>query len=279
MSKASWDLGRWTVSARVSGRGVPVVFLHSGPGSAADWRAVFEQFTPGYRLIAVNGFGQGQTSDWPSGDVHIDQYVDLVAGLVTELGEPTHLVGHSYGGAVALRMASTCPRLVRSLAVVEPQAYPLLRDRAPQLLAEKTERAETFAHAIEEGRVEDAWRGFIDHWNGEGSWQALPEATRARMLGTGEVAVRSWNALFANPITVADLARLRVPTLVVQGGRTNAAERRLCEIIAEGVPDARQTVIEGAGHMVPLTHPAAIAAALEDHLRFVEAESLPAERA
>jgi lipase len=276
---ASWDLGPWTVSARVAGHGAPVVFLHSGPGSAADWRAVFEHFTPGYRLVAVNGFGRGQTSDWPSGDVHVDQYVELVAGLVAELGEPTHLVGHSYGGAVALRMASTSPRLVRSLVVVEPQAYPLLRDRDPQMLAEVTEVAEMFAGAVDEGRVEDAWRGFIDHYNGAGSWQALPEATRERMLRTGDVAVRSWNALFTNPITVTDLARLRVPTLVIQGGRTTAAERRLCEIVAERVSDARQTVVEEAGHMVPLTHPAAIAEALEAHLRFVEAEPLPTERA
>ena len=267
MALASWDLGRWTVSCRVSGQGTPVVFLHSGPGSAADWRGVFEQFATGYRLVAVNGFGQGQTSDWPAGDVQVDQYVEMVSGLVGELSEPVHLVGHSYGGAVALRMVSTSPGLVRSLAVVEPQAYPLLSDGDPQLFAEVTEVADTFARAVDEGRIEDAWRGFIDHYNGAGSWRALPEAAQQRMLQISEVAVRSWTALFTNPITKGDLTQVGVPTLVIQGGRTTAPERRLCEIVTDEVPGARQVVVEGAGHMVPLTHPVAVAQALEVHLR------------
>jgi lipase len=256
-----------------------VLFLHSGPGSAADWRGVFECFAADYRLLAVNGFGQGRTSDWPSGDVHVDQYVELVSGLVAELGESVHLVGHSYGGAVALRMATGSPRLVRSLAVVEPQAYPLLRDSDPQMLAEVTGLAEAFASAVDEGRVEDAWRGFIDHYNGDGSWHALPEVVRERMLGTGDVAVRSWAALFTNPISVDDLMHLRVPTLVIQGGQTTGPERRLCDIVADRVPGARRVVVESAAHMVPLTHPAATAEALEAHLRLVDVASPPSERA
>ena len=249
-----------------------MVFLHSGPGSAADWRAVFERFAGGYRLVAVNGFGQGQTSDWPPGEVHVDQYVELVVGLVRERGGSVHVVGHSYGGAVALRMVLTSPRLVRSLVLVEPQAYPLLQDGDPQMLAEVTQVAERFACAVDEGRLEDAWRGFIDHYNGAGSWRALPEATRQRMLRIGDVAVRSWAALFTNPITVSDLTQIRVPTLVVQGAQTTAPERRLCEIVGDRVPEARQVVVEDAGHMVPLTHPTAIAEALKAHLRSLDTD-------
>ena len=273
MTLASWVLGRWTVSCRVSGQGTPVVLLHSGPGSAADWRGVFERFAAGYRLVAVNGFGQGQTSEWPAGDVHVDQYVEMVSGLVGELGEPVHLVGHSYGGAVALRMVSRASGLVRSLAVVEPQAYPLLADGDPQLFAEVTKVADTFARAVDEGRVDDAWRGFIDHYNGAGSWGALPGSVQQRMLQISEVAVRSWAALFTNPITTGDLSQIDAPTLVIQGGQTTGPERRLCEIVADRVPGARQVAIEGAGHMVPLTHPSATAEALEAHLRTVPAPS------
>lgn len=58
----------------------------------------------------VNGFGPGQTCDRPAGEVQADQGVDMVSGLAGELGEPVHLVGHSHGGAVALRMVSSSPR-------------------------------------------------------------------------------------------------------------------------------------------------------------------------
>jgi len=267
----SWELGRLRVGCRVSGEGAPVVFLHSGPGGASDWREVLERFTAGYRSVAVDGFGRGATSDWPAGEVHVDQYVELVAGLARELGEPVHLVGHSYGGAVALRMVATVPELVRSLVVVEPQAYPLLREGDPLMFAEVTRVAETFACAVAEGRAEDAWRGFIDHYGGAGSWDALPVTVRGRMLRTSEAAVRSWAALFTNPIAVSDLMQIGVPTLVIQGAQTTAPERRLCEIVADRVPEAREVVVEGAGHMVPLTHPTAIAEAVEAHLRRLDA--------
>lgn len=269
MARQSWELGRLTVGGRVSGEGAPVVFLHSGPGSASDWRAVFERFTAGYRLVAVDGFGRGATTDWPADEVHVDQYVELVVGLTRELGGSVHLVGHSYGGAVALRMVATAPELVRSLVVVEPQAYPLLRERDPPMFAEVTQVAETFARAVDEGRAEDAWRGFIDHYGGAGSWHALPVTARERMLRISEAAVRSWAALFTNPITVSDLTQIGVPTLVIRGAETTAPERRLCEIVADRVPDAREVVVEGAGHMVPLTHPTAIAETVEAHLRSV----------
>ncbi len=278
MTMSSWDLGGWTVSSRVSGQGTPVVFLHSGPGSAADWRGVEERFEAGYRLVAVNGFGKGTTSEWPADEVAVDQYVELVSGLVRELGEPVHLVGHSYGGAVALRMVVRSPRSVRSLTVIEPQAYPFLADDDPHLFAEVTEVANAFASAVEEGRVEDAWRGFIDHYNGAGSWRALPEPIQQRMLQTSEVAVRSWAALFTNPITIGDLAGIDVPTLVLQGGQTTAPERRLCEIVADRVPGARHVVIDGASHMLPLTHPSATAGALEAHLRPLRAAPAPSRR-
>jgi pimeloyl-ACP methyl ester carboxylesterase len=146
----------------------------------------------------------------------------------------------------------------------------LLRDGDPLLLREVTEVAATFARTVDAGRVEEAWRGFIDHYNGAGSWRALPDATRERMLRMSDAAVRACAALLTNPITVSDLTRIRVPTLAIRGAQTTAPERRLCELVADRAPEARQVVVEGAGHMLPLTHPAAMAEALEAHLRALE---------
>ena len=63
------------------------------------------------------------------------------------------------------------------------------------------------------------------------------------MLRIRDAAVRSWVALFAEPILVSDVTQIGVPTLVVQGAETTAPERRLCEIVADRVPEARAVVV------------------------------------
>ncbi|MDX1620833.1 MAG: alpha/beta hydrolase [Nitriliruptorales bacterium] len=254
------------VGYREQGEGEPVLFLHSGPGSAADWKQVFQRFPSGHRLVALHAYGRGGTADWPSGELQVEDIAKLARRLITMAGPPVHLVGHSYGGAVALRLAVTDPDSVRTLAVLEPQAYPLLRESDPELYEETRTVAEQFRSALSERRLEDAWRGFIDHYGASGSWDQLPAQAQAGMLAMSDAALRSWNALFTHPIEPADLEDLRMPVLAIEGGRSTGPERRMCEIVAERAPHGRLVVIEEAGHMLPLTHPAEVVDALIEHI-------------
>lgn len=255
------------VGYHAQGEGRPVVFLHSGPGSAADWRQVFAAFSEGYRLVAMNAFGRGETADWPEDELTVDDFVGLVGGLTAALGGTFDLVGHSYGGAIALRTAVVAPELVGTLTVLEPQIYPVLEDSDPRLYAQGIELLDRFTTALTAGRPEVAWRAFIDHYNEPGTWDSLPAGLRNLQMASSKGAVRSWEALYANPTSIDDLTGIPHSTLVIQGSQTAAAEERMCEIVADAVPQARRIVIDGAGHMLPLTHPAAVAAAIEEHLR------------
>ena len=85
-----------TVKIVEQGTGTPVVFLHSGVGSAGEWREVFSLWPTGYRLIAVDAFRGGSGPGLP-GHPTLDDYADQVHAVVSHIGQPVHLVGFSWG--------------------------------------------------------------------------------------------------------------------------------------------------------------------------------------
>jgi pimeloyl-ACP methyl ester carboxylesterase len=124
-----------TVKTIERGRGIPAVFLHSGVGSADEWREVFMRWPQGYRLIAVDASRDGDGPGAP-GQRSLDDYADQVHAVVNHLGEPVHLIGFSWGGATWLHVAVRTPEVLASLTVVEPEAYSLLRTQDARAFAE-----------------------------------------------------------------------------------------------------------------------------------------------
>ncbi len=257
-----------------SGAGEPVVLLHAGASSGKQWREVSSRLDGSYKLIAPDLIGFGETPGWPGPDelTHDDQ-ADLVRELVnTVCAGPVHVVGHSYGGATAVRLFLVEPTIVRSLVLIEPILTPLLPQAGEHGLFDEYWRfAQSFIEKAEAGPEEAAWESFIDVRNGPGTWQCKPEASRARFLGLTRPTVDAFKSNLSNPITLADCRKITVPTLVVCGSDTTGPERRVTEILKEEIPHCSYEVIPGAEHMSPLTHPDEVARLIQQHL----AESVP----
>ena len=250
------------------GQGAPVVFLHSGGNTGAQWRQTSKHLENRWRLLAPNFHGMSGTGAWPGPDrlTHDDEGV-LVAALAAEVDEPVHLVGHSYGGAVALRLAVTNAAPIRSLTLVEPMAMPLLGEAGEtEVLAQYNALRDRYLEAAEAGRAGEAMEPYVDYWNGAGSWRAMPSETQTKLCGRAAQLCAAFYANSSSATTLADCRALRCPTLIVCGGETRPPARRISEILAREIPGARRTVIAGAGHMSPLTHSAEVAAAIADHL-------------
>jgi pimeloyl-ACP methyl ester carboxylesterase len=250
------------------GTGEPVVMVHSAPGTGNQWSLLSEALKDAYCLIAVNLHGIGDTQPW-SGLRHmgIDDDARLVRAVVTARGTPVHLVGHSYGGAVAIRVALSSPTRIQSLTLIEPMVYPLLRWAGEDILyAETVNVVEPFLVVPMRDRVEAAWRQGTDRYHGAGAWAGLPGSARATLLARTPVVIERCHAMLSNPTSPDDCRHLAVRTLVLCGARTGAPERRLSEIVAGLISDCSFAVIDGAGHMSPLTHPAAVATLMRAHL-------------
>ena len=97
------------VGSRIEGRGPPIVLLHSSMSSKSQWRELIESLRDRYRLIAIDLLGYGESAMPSAIGYSLGDEVRLVESvLARELqpGEQFHLIGHSYGGIVALQLAA-----------------------------------------------------------------------------------------------------------------------------------------------------------------------------
>ncbi|MBZ0216592.1 MAG: alpha/beta hydrolase, partial [Fimbriimonadaceae bacterium] len=178
-----------------------------------------------------------------------------------------HLVGHSFGGGVALRLAAMHPAKLRSLTLIEPAAYQVLQEIGREdLWLEFLEVKDRFKEAAGRGDYETAWQPFFDYYCSHAApWRMLPESTRLSIMRKTQAQLNVYEAQETNPTRLSDIRRLPCPTLVIQGECTHKPERGLCETIVANAPSGYGAVVAGAAHMVPLTHAEAVADLLRSH--------------
>src|SRR5947207_7900042 len=105
-----------------------VVLLHSSASSARQWQGLVESLQPRFQVRAIDFPGHGGRPAWPGDStLSLADEAALVAPLLAETGG-AHIVGHSYGAAVALKLATMHPSLVRSVVVSEPGRFRWLLD-------------------------------------------------------------------------------------------------------------------------------------------------------
>lgn len=247
------------------GAGPPVVFLHSGVGSAGEWRQVFSWWPEGHRLIAVDAY-RGGTGPGVPGHRTLDDYAGQVHAVVEHVGEPVHLIGFSWGGATALHVAATAPAVLASLAVIEPEAYSLLKAEDGPAFAVICNLRDHWREHVRGGHWYEALEEFVDFYNGPGSFARWPAARRETFLDDQRARGDLWGVLFDAPITAGALASVTMPVHVVEGSATSVVDRAICAVVLGNLRCAEHSVIEGAGHMMPLTHAADLSRALVRHL-------------
>ena len=244
------------------GTGTPVVFLHSGVGSASEWKQVFSLWPEGDRLVAIEAYRDGTLANGAAVRT-LDDYADQVHAVADYVGDRLCLVGFSWGGATALRVATAAPELVDSVTVIEPEAYALLRTEDAEAYAQICGLRDSWRAHVREGRWYDAFEEFVDFYNGPGSFARWPADRRDAFLAVQPSRGDLWDVLFDDELLGPDaLAGATVPVHVIEGSRTSAVDRAICDVLRRRLPHARHTLIEGAGHMMPLTHPEPLTRAL-----------------
>lgn len=254
------------------GAGVPVVLVHSGGLSSRQWSRMAGRLGA-RRIIAPDLLGSGASDPVPGDEpFHFDRDVEALDAVLDTLEAPYHLVGHSYGGLIALMAAKARPERVRSLSLFEPVAFGVMYSAGAEDGIRNLEDYDSdgtfFDDAAGGG---EAWmERFIDWWQGQGAWRGLSDSARAAFLRVGRKVFQEVRSLTADRTPHSAYGEVKAPALLMTGARSPLAARRVCEVLARSLPNARLVTLEDAGHMAPLTHGQAVATLILEHIEAAE---------
>jgi len=250
-----------------AGTGAPVLLLHGSASAAVMWIPVIDALKSRFRVIAPDLIGYGRTDSWPDGHgFGVDDELRLVEPLLPHAPAGVHVVGHSYGGVVALHLALAGRVPIRSLTLIEPVAFFVLPHAGAQAAWLEIEAlGQTYAARIAAGEMEMALLGFIDYWAGGGAWDAMDESLRAQIGRSAQKIVLDFDVTFTDPGMEA-LRALRCPVRLISGGCSRVPTQRISAFLAEQIPGATLQVVDDANHLLPVTHQARLGSFLLEQL-------------
>jgi pimeloyl-ACP methyl ester carboxylesterase len=248
MNMDAFDLNR-------ADRRPTVVLLHSSASSSRQWTALAGLLQPHFEVRALDLHGHGTRPAWSERrPVTLADEAALVEPILREAGR-VHLVGHSYGGAVALKVAELHPGAVASLIAYEPVLFGWLfdDDRSSAAALEVIGVADTLRSALHARNFSAAARAFIDYWTGAGSWDSMRPERQQGVAPRMPAVLAQFTALAES---VPSAARLRGPQSMtfLGGSRTVTSTRRIGELLRARLPHATHETLPGLGHMGPITH-------------------------
>lgn len=246
-----------------AGAGEPLVLIHGVGLRAEAWGPQIAPLAASHRVIAVDMPGHGESAPLPEA-ARLPDYVAWAARVIDALGAgPVNVAGHSMGALIAGGLAVDHPGLIRRAALLNG-----VHRRSPEAKAAVLARAREIAAG--QGSIEAP----LARWFGAGE-----DGLRARVAGwlravspAGYAA--AYRAFAEGDATYADrLGEVRCPLLVLTGEGDANSTPAMTEAMAAMAPRGRAVVIAGHRHMVNLTAPDAVTAALK---HWLQTEEVPA---
>jgi len=217
-------------------------------------------------LLGYGGTVERRTASDPS----ISHEAEVLESVVRKAGGPVHLVGHSFGGLVALVVALRNQVPLSSLVILEAPAMELLRaegeDRHYSLFRDMTE---AYFAGFASGNA-GAIAAMIDFYGGPGTFASWPPRVCAYAERTTPVNIVDWASAYGFPLSATSLAAIRLPVIVARGGASHPAMQRANALLSERINQAALVTIDGAAHFMVATHATEVAHLIEKHVACAE---------
>jgi len=246
------------------GRGDPLVFVHGSLEDLRIWRRQMEPFSGRYHVVAYSRryhYPNAAPGDGDPAYTAALHAADL-AGLIEKLDlAPAHLVTSSFGGCIALQMATNRLDLVRSLVLAEPPLMPWLEripSGAPLAAAFLTDAWEPAQRAFREGDAEEGVRSFLNGVIGREAFGRLsPSGRRMIMDNAAEMQAESVARDFFPTVTCQGAASIDRPVLLLNGELSPRLFHLIIDELARCLPRTTRTIIPGASHAIHVGNPPA----------------------
>ena len=229
-------VGGWPVRYEAVGEGEPVILVHGLSGSTRWWSRNVSEIAERHRLYLVDLPGFGMLRSSRRRFVLAEAASWLLEWMEAVGLERAHLVGHSMGGYICLRLAARRPAAVRRLVLVAPAGVPTGRSMVGHL---------------------GPLLGAVRH----ASPSFLPVLLRDAVRMGPSTLWRAARDLLAEDVR-EDLRRIEAPTLLLWGKRDPLVPPTVGDLLREEIPDSRLLVLERAAHVPMFDRPEAFDAAL-----------------
>lgn len=250
-----------------------VVLVPGSCSTGAAWRAVVAAWQGRYRCVTTSLLGYGGTVERRTPQhAGLWREAEIVEAVVRQAGGPVHLVGHSFGGLVALAVALRWQVPLLSVTILEAPAAEILRERGELAHYDAFRRMSAAYFAEFDAGVVDAIARMVDFYGGAGCWAAWPQKLRDYAIATTPANILDWIGAYGYALKPAALATLALPTLVCTGDRSHPAARRANELLGAAIPGSNTTTIAGAGHFMIATHADRVASIVAQHIDRAECD-------
>ncbi len=228
--------------------------LHCTLAFSGAWGGMAKLLGDQITFTAPDMPSHGRSADWDEASDFAKTVYDASLSCLTE---PMDVIGHSFGAVIALELAIERPDLVRTVTMIEPVFFHVAHTDAPDEIRDLGETNGTFIDHLKAGNRAEAARLFNRSWSDGGArWDDMPEQVRAAMTRAIHVVPDTVEFLYDDSHSMLPrLSRARMPALLIRGANSLDVVTRTNTGLANRLPNASETAIDGAGHMAPITHP------------------------
>jgi pimeloyl-ACP methyl ester carboxylesterase len=249
-----------------SGAGPTIVLVPGSCSTGVAWRPIVSQWKDSFRCVTTSLLGYGGTAERRTDlDTDISHEVAILEAVIRRAACPVHLVGHSFGGLTAIAVAIRNKVPLLSLSILEAPAPEILRHMGEHghygAIREMTDSYISAFDAGEKAAIEQ----MIDFYGGAGTFAGWPQRVRDYAVATTPANILDWRTAYGFLPTVAALASIEVPTLVLWGLKSHPAIQRANELLAKFMA-AKIVMISQAAHFMISTHPKETADVLAQHV-------------
>ncbi|MFT7373135.1 MAG: pimeloyl-ACP methyl ester carboxylesterase [Oleiphilaceae bacterium] len=248
------------------GNGPPIVFIHGSYATTSIWKKMVAQLASNHHCISIKLPGHCGTADPEDfSNPTINTELDILEEVITKLTDkPVHLVGHSFGGVVALAFALKGRMALSQLTLFEPVAVWVLERMQDNKM---TPVVQSFlAKYFHEVSINTPYvcGQVIDFWGGNGAFESLPAFIKESMEPLVANNVRHWEICAGIESKISDLKNLSTPTRIICGTESNPVAHAIADHLNTNILLSKKYIVDGASHFLVTSHGSECFAALND---------------
>ena len=233
------------------------LLVHCSLGHSGAWRGVAGQLAETHECRAFDLPGHGRSDPWDGAGVLQDAVCAQIRGMIADWTAPVDLIGHSFGATAALRIAATAPKLVRRLVLIEPVFFTPAYIANPAYRDRQMVESAPIDTALERNDFRSAAQAFLKDWGGGEPWEAMSEAQQTQFSAQMPLIKAAYVTNNGDPDRIlADghIARMAMPTLLIDGSESPEGSHEVVTALRDLIANAKIETVQGAGHMVPVSH-------------------------